>query len=123
MCKMLLSIKPEHVNNIFKGIKQYEYRKIRCREQIDKIIIYATYPVMSIVGEADVENILEGSPDSVWQKTYDLSGISKNFYDQYYKGHKKAIAYKLANIEKYTNPKPLESFGIHSAPQSFMYIT
>lgn len=120
---MLLSIKPEHVNNIFKGIKQYEYRKIRCREQIDKIIIYATYPVMSIVGEADVENILEGSPDSVWKKTYDLSGISKKFYDQYYKGHKKAIAYKLVNIEKYTNPKPLESFGIHSAPQSFMYIT
>lgn len=119
---MLLSINPEHVENILKGTKKYEYRKRRCRRAIDKIVIYATYPVMSVVGEVTVEDVIEGSPDAIWSLTSQRSGISKHFYDQYYKGHDKAIAYKLGGIEKFQTPKALSDYGIHSAPQSFLYI-
>ena len=52
MCKILLSINPEHVENIFNGNKKYEYRKIKCKEKVDKIIIYSTAPIMQVVGEA-----------------------------------------------------------------------
>ncbi len=41
MYQMLLSVNPEHVENILLGKKQYEFRKIRCRPDVDKIIIYA----------------------------------------------------------------------------------
>ena len=34
MCKILLSINPEHVENIFNGNKKYEYRKIKCKEKV-----------------------------------------------------------------------------------------
>lgn len=65
MCKILLSINPEHVENIFNGSKEYEFRKIRCKETVDKIII----PVMQVVGEAKVETVLEDTPEAIWEKT------------------------------------------------------
>lgn len=122
MCNMLISINPEYVENIFNGSKKYEYRKIRCRQDIDKIIIYSTYPIMKVVGEAKVEKILEDSPDNIWEKTKNYSGIDLNFYQKYFKDRSKAIAYKLTNIKKYNNPKELSSYGIKSAPQSFVYV-
>ena len=122
MYNMLISIKPEYVENIFNGSKKYEYRKIRCKQDIDKIIIYSTYPIMKVVGEAKVEKILEDSPDRIWEKTKKYSGIDLNFYQKYFKGRSKAIAYKLTNIKKYDSPKELSSYGIKAAPQSFVYI-
>lgn len=83
MCEILLSINPEHVENIFKGNKKYEYRKIKCKRKIDKIIIYSTHPVMKVVGEAEVERIIEDSPKEVWKQTKQKAGIKKKFYDKY----------------------------------------
>lgn len=122
MYNMLISIKPEYVENIFNGSKKYEYRKIRCKQDIDKIIIYSTYPIMKVVGEAKVEKILEDSPDRIWEKTKKYSGIDLNFYQKYFKDRSKAIAYKLTNIKKYDSPKELSSYGIKAAPQLFVYI-
>ena len=30
MCKLLMSINPQHVNNILAGTKRFEYRKTKC---------------------------------------------------------------------------------------------
>lgn len=122
MCNMLISINPQHVENIFNGTKKYEYRKIRCKQDVDKIIIYSTYPIMKIVGEAKVEKILEDSPDTIWEETKNYSGIDLKFYQQYFKDRSKAIAYKLSNIKKYNTPQELSSYGIKTAPQSFVYV-
>lgn len=122
MCNILISINPEHVENIFNGSKKYEYRKIRCKQDIDKIIIYSTYPIMKVVGEAKVEKILEDSPDNIWEETKKYSGIDLKFYQKYFKDRSKAIAYKLTNIKKYNDPKELSSYGIKAAPQSFIYV-
>lgn len=51
MCKMLLSINPEHVENILCGKKRFEFRKVCCKADVDKIIIYSTAPVMRVVAE------------------------------------------------------------------------
>ena len=122
MCNILISINPEHVENIFNGKKKYEYRKIRCKQDIDKIIIYSTYPIMKVVGEATVEEILEDSPDNIWKETKKYSGIDLKFYKKYFKDRNKAIAYKLTDIKKYNHPKDLSSYGIKNAPQSYIYI-
>lgn len=122
MCKILLSIKPEHVENILSGTKLYEFRKIKCKEKIDKIVIYATYPVMKIVGEADVIDVIVSTPDEVWDKTAEFSGISKGFFDSYFSNKDKAIAFHLSNVKKYKKPRTLSEYGIKAAPQSFIYI-
>lgn len=122
MCAILLSINPEHVDIILCGEKIYEYRKLKCRLNIEKIYIYSTSPVMKVVGEAGVETILEGSPKEIWNKTRKKSGINKTFFDKYYKNKKQAVAYKLCNVVEYERPMNLGDFGIKSAPQSFQYI-
>ena len=122
MRKMLLSINPEHVENILSGTKRYEFRKVRCRFDVDKIIIYSTAPVMMVVGEAEIVSIIEDEPEKVWELTSDYSGIAKEFFDRYYKDKDKAVAYKLGKIKKYLEPLKLSDFGINFAPQSFVYV-
>lgn len=122
MCQMLLSINPEYVERILQGKKIYEYRKFRCRDDVDKIIIYATAPQKRIVGEAEIADIVEDDILTVWRKTKEYSGITYNFYRRYYKGKKKAIAYQLKNVTIYEEPLALEDIGIACAPQSYQYL-
>lgn len=122
MCTILLSINPQHVENIMQGKKIYEFRKTQCKRKVDKIVIYSTSPIMKVIGEADVEDVLIGKPGQIWRITRKKSGIKKDFFDSYYKDKSQAIAYKLCNIIRYEEPKMLIDLGITCAPQSFQYI-
>jgi len=119
---MLLSIKPQHVENILNGNKKFEFRKVRCRPDVDKIVIYATSPVMQIVGEANILEIIQDEVEKVWEITSLHAGVSRQFYDKYYQGKDQAVAYKLGKVKKYKRPLQLSDFGISFAPQSFVYI-
>ena len=68
MCAILLSINPNHVENIMNGTKRYEYRKVACKRHVDKILIYSTNPIMRVVGEADVEDVLIDNPEDTTDK-------------------------------------------------------
>lgn len=120
--KILISINPEHVQNIIKGIKKYKYRKIAVKQDISSIIIYETTPVKRIVAEAEIIDVLMYSPEELWKLTKEESGISKEFFDEYFEGKEIAYAYKLGKIKVYDEPKTLLEYGIKAAPQSFVYI-
>jgi len=122
MCAILLSINPIHVENIMNGTKSYEFRKKVCKKRVDKILIYSTTPVMKVVGEAEVEDVLIDQPEIIWKKTQKKSGIDKSFFDHYYENREQAVAYKLKNVVKYETPKELKEYGIDNAPQSFQYV-
>ena len=123
MCNILMSIKPQYVEKILSGNKKYEYRKNRAkRNGIDKIIIYSTAPVMKVVAEVDIEEIIESTPDILWKKTKLESGITEEFFYKYYKNKTTAVAYKLGNIKIYDKPKSLNDIGVKNVPQSFIYL-
>ena len=122
MCKILMSINPEHVNNILNGNKIYEYRKTKCKKKIDSIVIYSTAPVMKVIAEVEVKCIIECEPNAVWQKTKNGAGIEKSFYDEYYKNRSKAVAYCLGNIQLFEVQRSLSYYGIKTPPQSFIYL-
>lgn len=122
MCAILLSINPNHVENIMNGTKRYEFRKRACKRHVDKILIYSTTPVMKVVGEAEVEDALIDKPQIIWKKTQKKSGIEKSFFDEYYADKEQAVAYKLKNVVEYEVAKELKEYGISNAPQSFQYI-
>jgi hypothetical protein len=119
---MLLSIKPQFVDLIFSGKKKFEYRKKKCKRNVNTIVIYATAPVMRVVGEVIIGDIVEDSLDAVWEKTKEFSGISKDFFDEYYQGKQSAVAYELENLRIYETPLTLEEIGVNSAPQSYCYL-
>jgi predicted transcriptional regulator len=120
--RLLLSINPEHVDNILQGSKKFEFRKVESQRPVDRIVIYSTAPVGMIVGEVEVMETVGGSPEEVWRQTAEFSGISKEFFDRYYRGKEKAIAYRLGEVKRYRSPKRLADVGVSSAPQSFVYL-
>lgn len=122
MRKILISINPVHVEKIIAGIKKYEYRTKVAKKDIDAIIIYCTYPTKKVLAEVKIKSILSDDPDKLWERTKNFSGISKAFFDSYFKDRKIAYAYELGEIIKYNEPKELIDFGCVAAPQSYMYI-
>ena len=123
MCKILISINPEHVDNIISGIKKYEYRRKAAKKDVSSIIIYETTPIKRVVAEVEILEVLELPVKELWELTKDASGISEDFYLSYFNGRQVAYAYKLGKVTKYSEPKSLTEFGIKSAPQSFVYIS
>lgn len=121
MKKIIISINPEHVNNIINGTKRYEYRTRAARKDVNKLIIYETMPIKKIVGEAEIVEVLSLDPNILWEQTKDYSGISKEFFDEYFKNRSVAYAYKLGKVKVYDEPKSLIEFGLRTAPQSFAY--
>ena len=122
MSPMLLSIKPQYVREILSGKKKYEFRKFRCRDEIDTIIIYATSPIKEVVGEVALIQIIEGDVEHVWNQTSPYGGVLKEDYQEYYKARDVAIAYQLGEVTRYDKPKKLLDYGLTYAPQSYAYI-
>ncbi len=120
---VILSIKPKYVDKIFKGEKTFEYRKsIFKRNDIEKVIIYSSSPVMKVVGEFKIKDIYCANPDEIWENTKLESGIDETFFRKYFDGKDKAFAIKINNLKQYKDEYDLfKSFGI-KPPQSFAYV-
>ena len=122
MKSILLSIKPDYAKSILSGIKKFEYRRIRSKEKINRIFIYATAPIQKIVGEVTVEDVVSDTPTNVWNKTKVSSGMDLESFQKYFTDAEVAHAYALGEVIKYNIPKDLHEFHITKAPQSFIYI-
>ena len=120
--KIILSIKPKYVKEIFEGNKLYEYRKSIFRQDVDTVIIYASSPVCMIVGEFSIDKVLSGSPEHLWLMTRLNSGIEKPCFDAYFSNREIAYVIKIADVKKYSRPCKLSALCPNSRPpQSFMY--
>ncbi len=119
---IILPIKPVFAKKILSGEKKYEYRKRLCKMEINKIYIYATAPVKMIVGEVEVVNKMSMDKEKLWLETQKYAGITKEFYDQYFEYQDCACAYRIGKVKQYKSPVTLDSVGIESVPQSFIYV-
>lgn len=122
--KVLLSIKPEYAEKIFSGQKKYEFRKIGFKNRCVKtVVVYATMPVGRIIGEFKIKEIHKDSPNAIWEKTKQYSGIDEVFFNEYFQGKEYAIAIEVDSPQLYKKPiNPKEEFEKFTAPQSFMYM-
>lgn len=122
MKEILLSINPEYVEKILNKTKRYEYRTKVAKQDIKAILVYCTYPTKKVVAKVKIKSILADTPENLWNKTKEFSGITKGFFDSYFSNRDIAYAYELGEVIEYKRPKELEEFGIRFAPQSFVYI-
>ena len=122
--KVLLSIKPEFVEKIFSGEKRFEYRKCLFKNHnVDSIVIYSTMPIGRIVGEFKIKAIHKNDPKEIWRRTKKYSGISENFFFNYFKHKTEACAIEILEVKKYKKPiNPKKNFPDFVPPQSFCYI-
>lgn len=123
MKAVLLSIKPEFAHKIFEGSKKFEFRKQVFKDtSVKKVIVYSSSPEQKVIGEFEIETILSDTPDNIWIQTSFSSGITQEFYNEYFEGRDKAFAIKVASTKKYRKQKSLADFNVQSAPQSFAYV-
>lgn len=120
--RIIVSINPEYVEKILSGEKKFEYRTRVAKQQVDTLIIYATKPIMKVVAEVEILGVIAASSKELWNQTKNQSGITKSFFDEYFKDKQVAYAYKLGKVKVYECPKSLLDFGLRMAPQSFAYV-
>jgi predicted transcriptional regulator len=121
---VLLSIRPQHVENILEGRKTFEFRrKLFMRKDIKTVLIYCTMPVGRLVAEFDIANILSDDPESLWDRTSSGSGISKCYFDAYFEGRSRAHAIQIGDLRIYPEPiMPADIIPDFTPPQSYRYV-
>ena len=121
---VILSIRPTFCKMILSGQKVYEYRKrIFTRSDVDKVYIYATKPICRIVGYFTIAAMIEDSPNNMWKMTHEGSGISKEYFDAYFRGCDMAHAIAIGEVVKFDTPiDPKEVIKNFTAPQNYMYV-
>lgn len=119
---IILSIHPSHIEKILSGEKRYEYRK-RIPTDIRHIVVYATAPVKMIVALIEVDTVIRGTPENVWEETKNHAGISKDFFMHYFADHQDSYAIKFKAVSKLKTPKSLMCLENNIvAPQSYAYL-
>ncbi len=121
---MILSIKPKYANAIIDGSKLYEYRKVLPKNtDIDKVYIYASKPIMAIIGEFTIGSVISDTPQKVWELTCEHGGIIKKQFNGYFKGHSVAHAIKISEVVKLDKPiDPKQAIKGFTAPQNYRYL-
>ena len=114
----ILSIKPQFVEKIKAGKKRFEYRKSVFKQPVEKVYVYASAPVSMIIGEFQPVDVVKGTPLEVWKQTKQYSGITKQFFDEYYNGRCVAYAIVIQNFVEYDTPRRIP----FQAPQSYRYV-
>lgn len=121
--KVLLSIKPEFAFKIFDGTKLFEFRKaIFKNPDVKIVVVYASSPVQRVIGEFDIEDILRCTPEGIWEQTKQASGITKDFFDEYFENREIAYAIKIKRTRRYKNPLRLKEDFQMVPPQSYAYL-
>lgn len=124
LVKILLSIKPEFVEKIISGEKKFEFRKtLPKREGVTTVVVYSTMPVGRVIGEFKVKDTLSHTPESLWEKTKEFSGITKNFFDEYFSTKALAHAFEIDSFKLYDEPLAISDvLPSGTPPQSYCYI-
>lgn len=117
---ILLSIHPRFADQIFSGTKRIEFRKRNVPAEIDRVFVYSTSPISTIIGYFDVEMTIDLSPTTLWRKYSSIGGISKDAFDSYYQGHRLGRGLLIGSIRRYSRTIPLPKQM--RAPQSFSYL-
>lgn len=119
---IILSIHPNHIEKILSGEKRYEYRK-RIPQDINYLIVYATVPTKKVVAIIEVDMVIKDTPQNIWDVTQNESGVSYEFFMNYFNEVSTAYAIKIRNIYKLPTPIDITVIdGVKCGPQAYQYV-
>ncbi|MEO7978262.1 ASCH domain-containing protein [Flavobacterium sp.] len=120
--KVVMSIKPQFANKIFDGTKKFEFRKAIFKNQnVTSVLVYASSPVQKVIGEFEIGEIFNLDLKELWDKTKEYSGITEDYFYEYFENREQGFAIQIKNKKRFTNPKCLKTDYNLTPPQSFAY--
>lgn len=121
--KVLMSIKPEFASKIFDGSKRYEFRRMIFKQpSVTKVVVYASSPVQMVIGEFEIDHILQHHPKELWNLTRKDAGISKDYFMEYFGTKDVGYAIRIKTSRLYRKPKCLKADFNLKPPQSYLYL-
>lgn len=124
MSKVILRIVPMYADAIFDGTKKVEFRrKVWKDPNIRRVIVYSSSPIKQIIGEFEIDRIIRGEKEEIWDmfKDDEYIGTTREAFDFYIQSDE-CVAIKIGKLFPYKEPKSLEDFGLITPPQSFVYL-
>ncbi len=123
LTSVILSIKPIYAQAIMSGTKKVEFRKKIFKRPVDKIFVYSSSPEKKIIGFFTIKEIVENSPEKLWEEFNKVGGIEKADFFNYYQDSKTGFSIKISEVEKFGDGiDPADFFENFCAPQSFIYL-
>lgn len=124
---LLLSLRPRFATAILQGDKTVELRRQRVAVPPGTpVIIYATSPVMALLGTARLTSVDTATPAQVWRRHRAACGINRTEYTAYMDGATHASALVLHSPSPLSSTVPLAHLrrtGAFHPPQSYRYLT
>lgn len=124
--QLLMSIKPEFAERIIRRKKTVELRrKFSTRWIGHRINIYASAPVMGLIGEARIAGVVTNTPEIIWERFNEQVGCSRAEFNAYAAGADVLYAIELDDVQSYSDGISLTQMSNlvkeHLAPpQSYM---
>jgi predicted transcriptional regulator len=124
---LFVSLKPRFAELILCGEKTVELRRVA--PSVDPgalVILYASSPVMEVVGTARVAALETASPTALWHRHGAECGLARNDFRAYFAGVRKAVAISLEEVRRLEQAVPLAElrrrWAGFSPPQSWRYL-
>jgi predicted transcriptional regulator len=124
---ILLSVQPRFAEKILEGKKKVELRRTRPRvDHGDMVIIYASSPVMAVIGSFAIDRLIMKRPKELWPLVEHKACISHEEFNRYYRGSRAGVAIFLSDARPLNKPLGLEEIreawpNFHP-PQGFRYL-
>jgi len=74
-----------------------------------------------VIGEFEIEKIINQDIDSLWELTHEYSGITADYFYEYFANRVDGFAIQIKRTKKYRHPKCLRADYNLVPPQSFAY--
>ena len=116
----IMSIRAEHAGRIYCGDKQFEFRRQRPRFVVGtKIFVYEPTPVRAVTGYF-FTGVLADIGHSV--DSFEMDPDERLAIEAYLTGARRPTAIEISKPARPGRPLPLGSFGVKTAPQSYMFL-
>jgi len=122
---ILISVERKYVARMLSGNKTIELRRRRLRLSAGtKVWIYSTSPRALVEAVAEIENIVSGPPQCLWDKYKHQTGVTKEEFDSYFSNSGTGWAVVLRDIQPMQKTVPLATLRRNTRkfhpPQFFM---
>lgn len=125
---LLLSIHPQHGEEILAGRKTVELRKVRPRVmgEGDIVLLYFSSPEKALVGAFCIDSIVVDEPENLWNQLGQATCVSENDYREYFADSKRACGIVVDKAWRFHERITLTELRARLPgfvpPQSFKYL-
>ncbi|MBK8256478.1 MAG: hypothetical protein IPK82_27895 [Polyangiaceae bacterium] len=122
---IVLSLRPQWAAAIIQGRKRVEIRRVfSARWEGHRASLYATNPIKSLVGEARIGRVVEGTPAEIWAIYGADIGCDRASFDSYTGSASRVFALELTDVRPFARQVGVDELAAMlgekpRAPQSY----